>query len=240
MAPALHAGSRPSRRCTIWAPKGPEGGAGGGGGGHNASQRSSSFGGVFAQRQGLRCLSREHPLQTTPPPPTEGCTIHSKQHRGCRNQDPGTRGYRRWKTADFSHSARTAHGAPRLSSSSAEASSFAHTPCYRWTPREGEWGTSGSTTTLHGGRTAREGGPSACPSAVCGGQTRPWVTPFCGARTLPPSPPCGPAMSPVPPGPPRGHLRFLVVLLTRTHSVITLVTRRGRCRLSLQFAQAPP
>ena len=26
--------------------------------------------------------------------------------------DPGTRGYRRWKTADFSHSAGTAHGAP--------------------------------------------------------------------------------------------------------------------------------
>ena len=32
--------------------------------------------------------------------------IHSKQHRGCRIQDPGTRGYRGWKTADFSHSAR--------------------------------------------------------------------------------------------------------------------------------------
>ena len=34
--------------------------------------------------------------------------IHSKQHRGCRIQDPGTRGYWWWKTADFSHSARCA------------------------------------------------------------------------------------------------------------------------------------
>ena len=68
-------------------------------------------------------------------PPTEACMIHSKQHRGCRIQDhgthgkhqtkntipgvsagavwcriqdPGTLGYRWWKTADFSHSARTA------------------------------------------------------------------------------------------------------------------------------------
>ena len=31
---------------------------------------------------------------------------------GCRIQDPGTRGYRWWKSADFSHSAGTAHGAP--------------------------------------------------------------------------------------------------------------------------------
>ena len=38
--------------------------------------------------------------------------IHSKQHRGCRIQDPGTRGYWWWKTADFVHSARKAHGAP--------------------------------------------------------------------------------------------------------------------------------
>ena len=41
-------------------------------------------------------------------PPTEACTILSTQHRGCRIQDPGTRGYRRWKTADVSHSARRA------------------------------------------------------------------------------------------------------------------------------------
>ena len=37
-------------------------------------------------------------------PPTEACMIHSKQHRGCRMQDPGTCGHRRWKTADFAHS----------------------------------------------------------------------------------------------------------------------------------------
>ena len=45
-------------------------------------------------------------------PPTEACTIHSKQRRVCRVQDPGTRGYRRWKTANFSHSAGTPHGPP--------------------------------------------------------------------------------------------------------------------------------
>ena len=38
--------------------------------------------------------------------------INSKQHRGCGVKDPGTLGYRGWKTADFSHSVRTAHGAP--------------------------------------------------------------------------------------------------------------------------------
>ena len=47
-------------------------------------------------------------------PPTEACMIHSKRHRGCGVQGPGTRGYRGWKTADFSHSAGTAHGAPPL------------------------------------------------------------------------------------------------------------------------------
>ena len=40
--------------------------------------------------------------------------IHSKQHRGCRIQDSGTRGYRGWKTAGFSHSAGTAQGEPPL------------------------------------------------------------------------------------------------------------------------------
>ena len=45
-------------------------------------------------------------------PPTEGCMINSKQERGCRVQDPGTRGYRWWKTADVWHSAGTAHSAP--------------------------------------------------------------------------------------------------------------------------------
>ena len=41
-------------------------------------------------------------------PPTEGGMIHSEQGRGCRLQGPGPRGYRRWKTADLSHSARCA------------------------------------------------------------------------------------------------------------------------------------
>ena len=45
-------------------------------------------------------------------PPTEACMIHSKPHRGCRIQDPGTCGDRWWKTADFLHSVRTAHSAP--------------------------------------------------------------------------------------------------------------------------------
>ena len=53
------------------------------------------------------------PLHT--PPPTEVCMIHSKQHRGCGSQDPGTRGHRRWKTAAFSHSARSALPVPNSS-----------------------------------------------------------------------------------------------------------------------------
>ena len=32
--------------------------------------------------------------------------INSKQHRGCRIQDPGTCGYRWWNTGDFSHGVR--------------------------------------------------------------------------------------------------------------------------------------
>ena len=49
-----------------------------------------------------------HPGNTpAPPPPTEACMIHSKPHRGCRLQGPGTRGYRGWETAGFSHSAGT-------------------------------------------------------------------------------------------------------------------------------------
>ena len=51
-------------------------------------------------------------------PPTEACMMHSKQHRGSRIQDPGTRGYRWWKTAGFPHSAGTAHGAPPKGESS--------------------------------------------------------------------------------------------------------------------------
>ena len=49
-------------------------------------------------------------------PPTEACMINSKQRRGCRVQDPGTRGNRFWKTANFSHSTGTAHGAPSSTS----------------------------------------------------------------------------------------------------------------------------
>ena len=45
-------------------------------------------------------------------PPAEGCMIHSKQDWGCRIQDPGTRGYRWWKAADVSHSARSTRCAP--------------------------------------------------------------------------------------------------------------------------------
>ena len=71
------------------------------------AQRAHRFRGRYrtarAQRRLLRCLPREHPC--TPPPPTEACMIHSKQRRGCGVQVPGTRGYRRWKTAAFSHSA---------------------------------------------------------------------------------------------------------------------------------------
>ena len=65
-------------------------------------------GGVFAQRS-YGVYPGNTPAHH---PPTEACMIHSKQHRGCRIQDPGTRGYRGWKTADFSHSAGTAHSAP--------------------------------------------------------------------------------------------------------------------------------
>ena len=47
-------------------------------------------------------------------PPTEACMIHSKQHRGCSIQDPGTCSYRWWKTADFLHSARCSPSASPL------------------------------------------------------------------------------------------------------------------------------
>ena len=105
---------------------------------------SCTLGGVFAQRRHSANYYTAHPGSTPANhPPTEACMMHSKQHRGCRIQgpgtrgkhqtktkkipgvpagavgcrlqDPGIRGYRWWKTADFSHSARTAHGAPPLS-----------------------------------------------------------------------------------------------------------------------------
>ena len=73
-------------------------------------------GGVFAQRGHsahtapiIMLFSPGTPLHT--PPPTEACMIHSKQHRGCIIQGPGTHGYRRWRTAAFSHSAGAAPGA---------------------------------------------------------------------------------------------------------------------------------
>ena len=46
-------------------------------------------------------------------PPTEACMIHSKQHRRCGVQDPGTRGYRWWKTALFAQRGHSARCAPQ-------------------------------------------------------------------------------------------------------------------------------
>ena len=94
------------------------------------------LGGVIAQRRHSTNYYAAYPRNTPENhPPTEGCMINSKQHgvhnsrpwdcskhhtsktkipgvpagaAGCRIQDPGTRGYRWWKTADFSHSARCA------------------------------------------------------------------------------------------------------------------------------------
>ena len=115
-----------------------------------SSSLSPVKGGVFAQRGHSANHYVVYP-GTTPEnhPPTGACMIHSKQHWGCRIQDPGTRGkhqtktkhpwctwctsrgcrvqnlgpchgHRGWKTADLSHSAGTAHGAPpRTSISSA-------------------------------------------------------------------------------------------------------------------------
>ena len=75
--------------------------------------RESDQGGMFVQRVHSANYYGVYPGNTPENhPPTEACMIHSKPHRGCRVQDPGTRGYRGWKTADFSHSAGTAHGAP--------------------------------------------------------------------------------------------------------------------------------
>ena len=76
-------------------------------------QKKRALGGIFAQRGHSTNYFLVYPRNTPANhPPTEACMIHSKPHRGCRMQDPGSRGYRWWKTADFSHSASTAHSAP--------------------------------------------------------------------------------------------------------------------------------
>ena len=73
------------------------------------SARYGLLGGVFAQRGHSANHYGVYPGNSPAKhPPTEACMIHLKQHRGCRIQDPGTRGYWRWRTADFSHSARCA------------------------------------------------------------------------------------------------------------------------------------
>ena len=57
---------------------------------------TQSLGGVFAQRAHSANSYVVYPGNTPEnQPPTEACMIHSKQHRGCRLQHPGTRGYRR-------------------------------------------------------------------------------------------------------------------------------------------------
>ena len=70
--------------------------------------------GAFSHRAGTAPIITVFIPGTPPanPPPTEACMITSNQHRGCRIQDRGARGYRWWITPDFSHSTRTAHGAP--------------------------------------------------------------------------------------------------------------------------------
>ena len=91
-------------------------------------------GGVFAQRAHSGNNYAVYPGNTPANhPPTDACMINLKKPRGSRMQDPGTRGkhqtkqpgvpagavgcrfqefrtrgYRGWKTADFSHSARCA------------------------------------------------------------------------------------------------------------------------------------
>ena len=68
------------------------------------------LGGVFAQRGHSANHYGVHPGNTPANhPPTEACMIHSKQHRGCGIEDPGTHGYRGGGggTADCSHSAGT-------------------------------------------------------------------------------------------------------------------------------------
>ena len=58
------------------------------------------IGGVFAQRSHSTNHYVVYPGNTpeNQPPHTEACMIHSKQHRGCRLQDPGTRGKHQTRT----------------------------------------------------------------------------------------------------------------------------------------------
>ena len=56
-------------------------------------------GGIFAQRGHSANYCIVYPGNTPENhPPTEACMIHSKQHQGCRIQDPGTRGKHQTKT----------------------------------------------------------------------------------------------------------------------------------------------
>ena len=60
---------------------------------------SWNMGGIFAQRTHSANYYFVYPGNTPENhPPTEACMIHSKQHRGCRIQDPGTRGKHQTKT----------------------------------------------------------------------------------------------------------------------------------------------
>ena len=55
--------------------------------------RSEELGGVFARRAHSANYSVVYPRKTPENHlPTEACMIHSKQHRGCRIQDPGSHG----------------------------------------------------------------------------------------------------------------------------------------------------
>ena len=66
---------------------------------HQLRSLHHSIGGVFAQRAHSANYYVVSPGNTPENhPPTEACTIHSKQHRGCRVQDPGTRGKHQTKT----------------------------------------------------------------------------------------------------------------------------------------------
>ena len=118
----------------------------------------------------------------TPPanhPPTEACMIHSKQHRGCRSQGPGTRGYRGWKTADFSHSAGTAHGAPPVQTRNPEGSGHKARPDMRETVIHTH--RPFANVDSQGTRTIRCGASGGYPAWIPWRPLRLW----CTERTLP-------------------------------------------------------